>query len=56
MLILCDFDGTLFEPDVTNAIWDKYGIPQWRDVDCTRANTWKRPPLSIPRGFSTDWE
>ena len=32
MLILCDFDGTLFEPDVTNAIWDKYGIPKWRDV------------------------
>lgn len=32
MLIFCDFDGTLFEPDVTNAIWDRYGIPQWRDV------------------------
>lgn len=32
MLILCDFDGTITEQDVTNLIWDKYIRPDWRDV------------------------
>ena len=30
MLILCDFDGTIVTPDVTNLLWDKYGIKNWR--------------------------
>lgn len=30
MLILCDFDGTIVTPDVTNLIWDKYGVKNWR--------------------------
>ncbi|MBI3831662.1 MAG: HAD-IB family phosphatase [Planctomycetes bacterium] len=32
MLILCDFDGTITEQDVTNLIWDRYGLPEWREV------------------------
>ena len=30
MLILCDFDGTITDPDVTNLVWDKYGMKNWR--------------------------
>jgi 2-hydroxy-3-keto-5-methylthiopentenyl-1-phosphate phosphatase len=32
MLVLCDFDGTITTEDVTNVLWDRYGIPKWRDV------------------------
>jgi 2-hydroxy-3-keto-5-methylthiopentenyl-1-phosphate phosphatase len=32
MLVLCDFDGTITTEDVTNVLWDRYGIPNWRDV------------------------
>lgn len=32
MLILSDFDGTITEEDVTNLIWDRYGVPNWREV------------------------
>lgn len=32
MLILCDFDGTITEQDVTNLIWDRYIRSDWRDV------------------------
>ena len=31
MLILCDFDGTVTEEDVTNLIWDRYIWPDWRE-------------------------
>lgn len=31
MLILCDFDGTLVEHDITNIIWDHYLGPDWRE-------------------------
>jgi len=30
MLVLCDFDGTIVTPDVTNLLWDRYGIKNWR--------------------------
>lgn len=30
MLILCDFDGTITEQDVTNLIWDRYIPFDWR--------------------------
>jgi 2-hydroxy-3-keto-5-methylthiopentenyl-1-phosphate phosphatase len=30
MLILCDFDGTITDPDVTNLVWDRYGLKNWR--------------------------
>jgi len=32
MLILCDFDGTITIEDITNMIWDRHGIPNWREV------------------------
>jgi len=32
LLILCDFDGTLTEQDVTNLIWDNYIDPNWREI------------------------
>lgn len=31
MLIICDFDGTITTEDVTNALWDRYGMPGWRE-------------------------
>lgn len=31
MLILCDFDGTVTREDVTNLLWDRHGIPRWRE-------------------------
>lgn len=31
MLILCDFDGTITTDDVTNVLWDRYGLPEWRE-------------------------
>lgn len=31
MLVLCDFDGTITSHDVTNLLWDRYGLPEWRD-------------------------
>lgn len=31
MLVLCDFDGTITEQDVTNLIWDRYIWPDWRE-------------------------
>jgi len=30
MLVLCDFDGTIVTPDVTNLLWDRYGLKNWR--------------------------
>jgi 2-hydroxy-3-keto-5-methylthiopentenyl-1-phosphate phosphatase len=30
MLVLCDFDGTITTQDVTNLLWDRYGLPDWR--------------------------
>jgi 2-hydroxy-3-keto-5-methylthiopentenyl-1-phosphate phosphatase len=30
MLVLCDFDGTATTADVTNVLWDRYGMPDWR--------------------------
>jgi 2-hydroxy-3-keto-5-methylthiopentenyl-1-phosphate phosphatase len=30
MLILCDFDGTITTEDVTNLLWDRFGLPDWR--------------------------
>jgi 2-hydroxy-3-keto-5-methylthiopentenyl-1-phosphate phosphatase len=30
MLVLCDFDGTITTDDVTNVLWDRYGLPDWR--------------------------
>lgn len=30
MLVLCDFDGTITTDDVTNLLWDRYGIADWR--------------------------
>ncbi|MCZ7645350.1 MAG: HAD-IB family phosphatase [Planctomycetota bacterium] len=32
MLILCDFDGTITEQDVTNLIWDRHIRPDWREA------------------------
>jgi len=32
MLILCDFDNTITQADVTNLIWDHYFRPDWREV------------------------
>jgi 2-hydroxy-3-keto-5-methylthiopentenyl-1-phosphate phosphatase len=32
MLILCDFDNTITTEDVTNLLWDRHGIENWRDV------------------------
>lgn len=31
MLVLSDFDNTITTDDVTNLLWDEFGIPQWRD-------------------------
>lgn len=31
MLILTDFDGTVTTDDVTNVLWDRHGIPGWRE-------------------------
>jgi 2-hydroxy-3-keto-5-methylthiopentenyl-1-phosphate phosphatase len=31
MLILCDFDGTITEFDITNLIWDRYLESGWRE-------------------------
>jgi 2-hydroxy-3-keto-5-methylthiopentenyl-1-phosphate phosphatase len=31
VLILCDFDGTITQQDVTNLIWDHFIGPSWRD-------------------------
>lgn len=31
MLVLCDFDGTISATDITNIVWDEFGIPNWRD-------------------------
>jgi len=30
MLVICDFDGTVTTTDVTNVLWDRYGIEGWR--------------------------
>lgn len=53
MLILCDFDGTITEQDVTNLIWDRYGIPRWREVLLPpyRAGTMS-PPELMARGYA----
>jgi 2-hydroxy-3-keto-5-methylthiopentenyl-1-phosphate phosphatase len=32
MLILTDFDGTITTDDVTNVLWDRYGMPSWRET------------------------
>jgi 2-hydroxy-3-keto-5-methylthiopentenyl-1-phosphate phosphatase len=29
-LVLCDFDGTITTEDVTNVLWDRYGLADWR--------------------------
>ena len=31
MLILCDFDNTITTEDVTNLLWDEFGLPNWRE-------------------------
>jgi 2-hydroxy-3-keto-5-methylthiopentenyl-1-phosphate phosphatase len=31
MLVLCDFDGTITTDDVTNVLWDRYGLANWRE-------------------------
>jgi 2-hydroxy-3-keto-5-methylthiopentenyl-1-phosphate phosphatase len=31
MLIICDFDGTITEEDVTNLLWDRYIQENWRE-------------------------
>lgn len=31
MLILSDFDGTITSEDVTNVLWDQFGIDGWRE-------------------------
>ena len=30
MLVICDFDGTITTADVTNVLWDRFGIADWR--------------------------
>jgi 2-hydroxy-3-keto-5-methylthiopentenyl-1-phosphate phosphatase len=30
MLVICDFDGTVTTTDVTNVLWDRYGMEGWR--------------------------
>ncbi|MCW8133024.1 MAG: HAD-IB family phosphatase [Planctomycetota bacterium] len=53
MLILCDFDGTITEQDVTNLIWDKYIRPDWREVLLPpyRAGT-MAPPELMAQGYA----
>lgn len=31
MIVLCDFDNTITTEDVTNVLWDRYGVPNWRE-------------------------
>jgi 2-hydroxy-3-keto-5-methylthiopentenyl-1-phosphate phosphatase len=30
VLVVSDFDGTVTNQDVTNLLWDRYGMPDWR--------------------------
>src|SRR5262245_33992201 len=47
MLILCDFDGTITDHDVTNLLWDRYYRPDWREILIPQVQAGRLDSVSI---------
>lgn len=50
-LLICDFDGTLTEMDVGDALCDRFAPPAWRDVD----DAFLRGEMSLPDAQRQMW-